>query len=103
MNLPGNKKRRLISYSQVISQKGIGQMSALPKLKITRSWQPGQEISDFEQARDSLFAHGSGMIILVEGHSIVSYEELLQIAHRDEHKDQEFLEVVMVPASPVGG
>lgn len=78
-------------------------MSALPKLKITKSWEPTQEVSDLEQARDSLFAHGSGMIILVEGQSIVSYEELLQIASMDDYKDRECLEVVMIPASPVGG
>lgn len=103
MSLPENKKRGPIKNSRVVGRKGTSRMSTLPKLKITKSWQPGQEIRDFEQSRNSLFAHGSGVIILVEGHSIVSYEELMQIAHRDEYKEQEFLEVVMVPASPVGG
>jgi hypothetical protein len=78
-------------------------MTAPPKLKITKSWEPTQEVRDLVQARDSLFAHGPGMIILVEGQSIVSYEELVQLVHRDEYKDKEFLDVVMVPASPVGG
>ena len=78
-------------------------MSALPKLKITKSWEPGQEISDFEKASDSLFAHGSGVLVLVEGHSIISHEELEEIAQRNEYKGREFLEVFLVPASPVGG
>ena len=87
----------------MFNKKGIGKMTALPKLKITRTWDPTQEVRDLEQARDSLFAHGSGMIILVEGRSIVSYEELVQLARMDDYKGREFLEVVMVPAWPVGG
>jgi len=87
----------------LFNKKGIGKMTALPKLKITKSWEPTQEVQDLDKARDSLFAYGSGMIILVEGRSIVSYEELVQLVRMDDYKDREFLEVVMVPASPVGG
>lgn len=87
----------------MFNKKGIGKMTALPKLKITKSWEPTQEVQDLDKARDSLFAYGSGMIILVEGRSIVSYEELVQLVRMDDYKDREFLEVVMVPASPVGG
>jgi len=78
-------------------------MPALPKLKITRAWDPTQEVRDLEQARDSLFAHGSSMVILVEGRSIVSYEELVQLVRMDEYKDREFLEVVLIPDWPAGG
>ena len=73
-------------------------MSALLKLKIRRTWDPTEEVLDLEQSRHSLFVHGPDMIILVEGRSIISYEELVQLAHMDGYKDREFLEVVMVPA-----
>ena len=78
-------------------------MSGLPKLKIRRTWDPTEETRDLEQARYSLFSHGRDMLIIVEGRSIISYEELLQLATQDCYKDKEFLEVVMTPYWPVGG
>jgi hypothetical protein len=87
----------------LFNREGIGKMPVLPKLKITKSWEPSQEVQDLEQARDFLFARGSAIIVLVEGRSIISYEELVQLARSEEYKGRELLEVVMIPASPVGG
>lgn len=78
-------------------------MSDLPKLRIIRTWAASEEIKNLNQARYSLFTHGPDMIIIVEGHRIISYEELLHLASGDNYKDKEFLEVVLAPALPAGG
>ena len=73
-------------------------MSELPKLKIQSLYGPGSEadICDIEQAK-SRFDYGSDTIIVVEGQVVSSYDELVQLAANDKYKDQEFLEVVLMP------
>jgi len=44
-----------------------------------------------------------GILVVVEGQVISSYEELAQLASRDDYKDREFLEVVLLPAISSGG
>jgi len=64
----------------------------------------GQEEStcDFEQARDIVFGDKMWAVAIAEGHVIKSYEELVQMATQDEHKDKEVLNVtLLVPA--IGG
>ena len=83
-------------------------MPKLPKLKVT--WwsldSQGKEINcDFEQAKDIVFGSpGSRLwaVALAEGQAINSYEELVQLAAQDEHKDKEMLNVVLI-VSVIGG
>ena len=66
-------------------------MSGFPKLRVTH-WidgQPSQEILDFEQAPYFLFHYD--MIVAVEGEVIHSYEDLLELASQDRHRDKDFL------------
>lgn len=71
-------------------------MSKLPKLKIKIPFgYPNEDICELEQAKYR-FNYGSGVVVLVEGISVKSHEELAQLAIQEEHKDKEFLEVVLV-------
>ncbi len=73
-------------------------MSKSPKLKIQSLYGPGNEadICDIEQAKNR-FDYGSDTIIVVEGQVVNSYDELVRLASNDKYKDQEFLEVVLMP------
>ena len=77
-------------------------MSKFPKLKIKtlRELRPVEEVRDIEQSRYLFLADA---MILVEGHRINTYDELIQLATRDEYKNQEFLEVVLLPIEVAGG
>jgi hypothetical protein len=81
-------------------------MSNLPKLKV-KWWALGSESEettcDFEQARDFVFGSKSSGIIFAEGRLIRSYEELVQLAVHDQHKDKEMLNVTVVVAALEGG
>lgn len=70
-------------------------MSSFPKLKITHfiDGLPSQELIDFEQAPYFLFNYG--VIVLVEGTLIKSYEELVQLASQDSYRDRDVLNVQM--------
>ena len=78
-------------------------MSKLPKLKVKRTWDPVEEIRDFEQAQYFLFSHGADVIVEVEGQVVKSYGELLQLASQDRYKGREFLEVSLSPVVIAGG
>jgi len=78
-------------------------MSKLPKLKVKRTWNPVEETHDLEQARHLLFSREADMLVMVEGQTVNSYEELVQLAAQDNYKDKEFLEVVLAPLWPGGG
>jgi len=70
-------------------------MSEFPKLKVTHliDGQRSEEIFDFEQAPHFLFNYD--VIVAVEGEVVRTYEELVQLATRDNFKDRDFLEVQM--------
>ena len=70
-------------------------MSEFPKLKVTHliDGQRSEEIFDFEQAPQFLFNYD--VIVAVEGEVVRTYEELVQLATRDNFKDRDFLEVQM--------
>ena len=80
-------------------------MSKLPKLKIIGPFRyEGGEIHDVEQAKDVLFrTNDIPMLIIVEGQSIHSYQELIQLASQEHNKDKEFLEVEELPIILSGG
>ena len=71
----------------------------MPKLLIKVFGDPGEDMCELEEAKYLLdFA---GQIIVVDGKSIRSYDELVKIASEDKYRNQEFIEVVQVP--PVAG
>ncbi len=78
-------------------------MSKLPKLKIKLLFgDTGEDIYELEQAKYR-FTYGQEGMVVVEGQVVNSYEELVQLASRDDYKDKEFLEVELLPTLPVGG
>jgi hypothetical protein len=70
-------------------------MSPLPRLKIKfPAGFPSEDVCELEQARYRLnFDDG---IIMVEGQTVHSYDELAGLAARDNYKDKEFIEVVLL-------
>ncbi len=81
----------------------ISKMSKLPKLKVRtiREGKLVEEVVDFERAKYLALADA---ITLVEGHRIISYEELVQLVAQEEYMNREFLEVVVLPMEvPSGG
>ena len=78
-------------------------MSKLPKLKIKLLFgYPSEDICELEQAKYR-FTYGQEGLVVVEGQVVNSYEELVQLASRDDYKDKEFLEVELLPALIGGG
>jgi hypothetical protein len=68
----------------------------MPKLLIKVFGDPGEDICDLEEAKYLLsFAD---RIIVVDGQNIRSYDELVKIASQERYQDQEFIEVVQIPA-----
>ena len=78
-------------------------MSRLPKLKIKLPFgNSDEDICELEQAKYR-FTYGQEGLVVVEGQVVNSYEELVQLASRDDYKDKEFLEVELLPTLPGGG
>ena len=69
-------------------------MSKLPRLKINMP-DGYEEIHDIEKARHII--SNWGMLVVVEGQTINSYDALVKLAKRDSNKDREFIEVTLVP------
>ena len=82
------------------------EMSDLPKLKVTR-WSLGcqeeETTYDFEQAKDLVLANGAWSLAFAEGEVINSYEELVQLAARDQYKDREVLNLTLLVPGVGGG
>lgn len=73
-------------------------MPKLPKLKlkIPEGYDEYYEgIHEFEEAKD--FLSNWGAMFIVDGQVINSHEELIKLATRDQYKDKEFLEVMVIP------
>ena len=80
------------------------EMSKLPRLKVISPFKYKAEIYDMEQAKDSLFRSSDiPMNVIVEGQLIHSYEELVQLAAQDEHKNKEMLNVMLIDPAIGGG
>jgi len=81
-------------------------VSKLPKLKV-KWWSLGSEdeetTCDFEQAKDVVFGYRPSVLAFVEGEMINSYEELVQVATQDQHKDKETLNVALIVMEIGGG
>jgi len=80
-------------------------MSRFPKLKVKWWSLEGQqeETCAFEQAKDIIFGNRAWSIALAEGEMIKSYEELVQLAALDQHKDKEVLNVTLIVPVIGGG
>ena len=68
----------------------------MPKLLVKVFGDPGEDVYELEDARFLLVF--TDRIVMVDGQEVHSYEELVQIASREIYKDQEFIEVVQIPA-----
>jgi hypothetical protein len=70
-------------------------MYRLPKLKIKLPFgDQSEDVCELEQAKYCLnFDEG---VFLVEGQTVHSYDELVQLATQDNYKNKEFLEVELL-------
>ena len=81
-------------------------MSKLPKLKVEYTVGQAHEerICDFEEAKKFLYGSNGGQyLVTVEGQGVISYEEFVQLAARDDYKDREFLKVELTTLIVAGG
>jgi hypothetical protein len=68
----------------------------MPKILIKAFGDPGEDMCELEEAK--YFLNFAGQIIVVDGQNVRSYEELVTIASQEKYKDQDFIEVVQIPA-----
>jgi hypothetical protein len=68
----------------------------MPKLLIKVFGDPGEDIYELEDAR-YLF-NFADQIIVIDGQNVRSYDELVKSVSQGKYKDQEFVEVVQIPA-----
>jgi len=67
-------------------------MSKLPKLKVKLPYgDPSEVICELEEAKYRFNNVTEGFLV-VEGHVVISYEQLVQLASQAEYKHSEFLE-----------
>jgi hypothetical protein len=66
------------------------------KISITRLPLEIIEVRDLEEARGLPFNFVDDALVLVEGYSVKSYEELMNIAQREEFKKKDTLQVVVL-------
>jgi hypothetical protein len=78
---------------------GDVKISRLPKLKIKSATNIGEDVCELEQARSRLNFNGG--VLLIDGHRVRSYDELVKLAYDDAYKNREYIEVVLLPL--IGG
>lgn len=69
-------------------------MSKLPKMKIIK-WNGEEVIQEIEDWKNFPFAIDD--LVMVEGQEIYSYDELVEMASKEPFKNQEFLDVRIMP------
>ncbi len=68
----------------------------MPRLLIKVFGEPGEDICELEEAKYLLdFAN---RIIVIDGQGVRSYDELVKIVSQEKYSNQEFVEVVQIPA-----
>ena len=73
----------------------------MPKLKVkTFPGESGEDIRDFEQAKDLPFLD---VFIFIEGQRVNSYDEFLNVANQDDCRNRSFLDVMILSAGLVDG
>jgi hypothetical protein len=73
-----------------------GKEVRMPKLLVKVFGDPGEDLCELEEAEYLL--NFANQIIVIDGQNIRSYDELVKIASQERYKDQEFIEVVQIPA-----
>ena len=68
----------------------------MPKLLIKVFGDPGEDTCELEEAK--YFIDFASQVIVIDGQQIRSYDELAKIAFQEKYRNQEFIEVVQVPA-----
>ena len=68
----------------------------MPKLLVKVFGDPGEDICELEEARYLLVF--ADRIVVVDGQDVHSYEELVEVVSQEKYGDQEFVEVVQIPA-----
>jgi hypothetical protein len=68
----------------------------MPKLLIKVFGDPGEDMCELEEAK--YLIDFSSQMIVIDGQQIRSYDELAKIASQEKYRNQEFIEVVQVPA-----
>ena len=68
----------------------------MPKLLVKVFGDPGEDICELEDAK-YLLDFGNQIIVL-DGKDVRSYDELVKIVLQEKYKNQEFIEVVQIPA-----
>ena len=69
-------------------------ISQLPKLKLKPYGYFNGNVCEFEKAKNLNY---SGVIVLVDGKKVGSFDEFVQLATQDIYKNREFIEVVIMP------
>ncbi len=68
----------------------------MPKLLVKVFGDPGEDIYELEEAR-YLFDFAN-QIVVIDGQNARSYDDLLKMVSQEKYRDQEFIEVVQIPA-----
>jgi hypothetical protein len=68
----------------------------MPKLLVKVFGDPGEDLYDLEEVR-YLF-NFANQIVVVDGKNARSFDELEKIVSQEKYRDQEFIEVVQIPA-----
>ena len=66
----------------------------MPKLLIKPFGYSSGKVYELEQARHLNFKE----IVLVDGRRVLSYDDLVQLVSQDNYKNQEQIEIVLLPA-----
>jgi hypothetical protein len=61
---------------------------------------PNEDVYEWEQAQH--FLDFKRELVQVEGHRVNSYDELVQLASREEYRNRDYIEVMLLPTI-VGG
>ena len=81
-------------------------MPKLPRLKI-KWWSLGTQeeemTCEFEQAKEVIFGNQTWILAFAEGEMINSYDDLVKLATREEHKDKEVLNITLLVPGIGGG
>jgi len=68
----------------------------MPKLLIKVFGDPGEDMCELEEAK--YLIDFSSQMIVIDGQQIRSYDELAKIASQEKYRNQDFIEVVQIPA-----
>ncbi|MBN2321932.1 MAG: hypothetical protein JXR49_22830 [Acidobacteria bacterium] len=68
----------------------------MPKLLVKFFGVPGEDVCELEDAR--YLIDFTDRIVVVDAQEVRSYEELVKIVSQEKYRNQEFIEIVQIPA-----